>query len=257
MTDSAPDLTRKLIGFRQWTIDHDGSLYSAAGRVKWTPGVNRARCMHDAYQLARGEVPAHHPYEAPHPKCMCGLYAYHEPPAIWLARGDEHGRPGTVYGAIAVWGRVEVHADGFRAEHAQIVCLAFQPSWSWAFVREIENTAMGRSITAVPVDDLEDEALRHGTVIPGQLRPQPTKRPETEYAIARLRGGYFGSASLGMHYGSGGVGYPVGTMASFNSAPRPSSRRLCAVCGGTGRAAGASLRRRSCSTCAGTGVVGG
>lgn len=57
--------------------------------------------------------------------CGCGFHAWWEPEGLvgWRRIGGSHKRLTRVAGAIAAAGRVELHADGFRAELAQIVCL--------------------------------------------------------------------------------------------------------------------------------------
>lgn len=70
-----------------------------------------------------------HGRDSPRPNCGCGLYAHH-PRGRWadLALEHRHGRPGACGGIVAAWGRVEVHRDGFRAQHARPVALFLRAS---------------------------------------------------------------------------------------------------------------------------------
>ena len=72
--------------------------------------------------MARGATGHREP--APAPQCACGIYAYFEPhrrewsPAYgWL-----------VAGAVILWGRIEVHRGGMRAEYARAAALALPPA---------------------------------------------------------------------------------------------------------------------------------
>jgi hypothetical protein len=100
-----PLLTDVLPGFRAWELRNDGTLWPAAvARHPWEAGVNHARC----------EMGADH--DAPAPDCSCGLYAFH---TVHRQLSGE-----SVIGAIAAWGAMEVHADGFRAARARVIALA-------------------------------------------------------------------------------------------------------------------------------------
>jgi len=107
-----------IIGYREW---RSKDLWlSRIGPFSVGPEWNsdgtptRASCRSDW---------SHH---APDPECECGLYAYHP----WISSTDAdlrwfHAR--AVYGFIEAWGRIEVHAQGFRAEYARPVAF-IQPS---------------------------------------------------------------------------------------------------------------------------------
>lgn len=103
--DSSPLLlTQALPGVRAFGLDADGRLLPATGGTPWEPGINVARCGRGLGHLA------------PDPGCMCGLYAFH---ALHRQLRDS-----AVLAAIAAWGEMEVHRDGFRARFARVLALA-------------------------------------------------------------------------------------------------------------------------------------
>src|SRR3954454_2775598 len=106
MEAAAPDLIRAVIGFRQWRL-RGSELWSVRSDEAWTRGVQTSHCLSD------GE------HEAPQNGCTCGIYAWYAPPP----RTSSAGTSDLVAGAIAAWGRVELHAHGMRVERAMVVAL--------------------------------------------------------------------------------------------------------------------------------------
>jgi hypothetical protein len=98
-----------------------------------------------------------------------------------------------VGGAVALWGQVELHAHGIRAQHAMIVALALPFSWG-AKRRRLVRVAHALEVPTVPARRLKAAALEHGDVIPRSMRPPdttPNKRaapgppdPARLYAVA-------------------------------------------------------------------------
>jgi hypothetical protein len=178
MDTAAPDLIRAVIGFRQWRLRDDG-LRSLHADDRWERGLHTARCL--------GE----HAHEGPAPQneCTCGLYAWYAPPP----RTASAATPDLVAGAVAMWGRVELHAQGMRAQHAIIVALALPFSWGGKR-RRLLAVARALEVPAVPARRLKTAALEHGDVIPRRMRPPdttPNKRaapgepdPARLYAVA-------------------------------------------------------------------------
>lgn len=170
---SAPDFIEPVIGFRYWRL-RGSELWSLRGHERWARGVRTASCPVESHQ-------------APQPGCSCGLYAWHEPPPRSGATGD------LVAGAVALWGRIEVHAHGLRAEHAMVVALAL-PFSRGAKRRRLLAAADALEVPAVPARRLKAAALEHGAQIPKALRPPdltPNKRaapgdpdPARLYAVA-------------------------------------------------------------------------
>jgi hypothetical protein len=171
MEDSAPDLVTAVIGFRQWRLVN-GELWSFRADERWHRGAHTAHC------------PAHS-HIAPANGCTCGIYAWYSP----TPRGASALTPDLVGGAVAVWGQVELHAHGLRAQHAMVVALAL-PFSRGAKRRLIRAAADALEVAAVPARRLRAEALQHGDVIPRWMRPPdttPNKRAAPgEPAPARL-----------------------------------------------------------------------
>ena len=171
MEAPAPDLITAVIGFRQWRLCGD-ELWSFHATERWYRGVHTAHC------------PAH-AHQAPANGCTCGIYAWYSP----TPRGASALTADLVGGAVALWGQIELHAHGMRAQHAMVVALAL-PFSRGAKRRRIRAAAAALEVPAVPARRLKAEALAHGDVIPRQMRPPdttPNKRAAPgEPAPARL-----------------------------------------------------------------------
>jgi hypothetical protein len=171
MEGSAPDLITAVIGFRQWRLCGD-ELWSFRADEPWRRGVQSARC-------------GTHDHPAPANGCTCGIYAWYSPPP----RGASAMTPDLVAGAVALWGQIELHAHGMRAQYAMVVALALPFSWG-AKRRRIRAAAEALDVPAVPAHRLRATALAHGDVIPRRMRPPdttPNKRAAPgEPAPARL-----------------------------------------------------------------------
>jgi hypothetical protein len=154
---SAPDLVRPLIGFRQWRLHH-GVLYSLWTDDVWHGGLLRAHCRvsHDCSSGAR---------EAPDSECTCGIYAWHRQ----VPFGASHTRE-LVAGAVALWGAIEIHATGMRAQFARIAALTL-PVTRTRKRLELAITAGELGINLVPHRHLIAAAMAHGTPVPPNLRP--------------------------------------------------------------------------------------
>jgi hypothetical protein len=98
-----------------------------------------------------------------------------------------------VAGAVALWGQIELHAHGMRAQYAMVVALALPFSWGEKR-RRILAAADALEVPAVPARRLKSAALEHGKLIPRTMRPpdlEPNKRkapgepdPARLYAVA-------------------------------------------------------------------------
>jgi hypothetical protein len=178
MDAAAPDLVRAVIGFRQWRL-HDGGLWSLHADDRWGRGLQTARCLGEAA----------HDAPAPENQCTCGFYAWYSP----TPRTASVATADLVAGAVAMWGQVELHAHGMRAQHAMIVALALPFSWG-AKRRRLLAVARELEVPAVAARELKATALEHGDVIPRRMRPPdttPNKRaapgepdPARLYAVA-------------------------------------------------------------------------
>jgi hypothetical protein len=172
MQSATPDLARAVIGFRQWRL-HDEELWALHADERWGRGMLTAHCL------------SADDHEAPQNGCSCGYYAWYAPPP----RTASVATPDLVAGAVAIWGHVELHAHGMRAEHAMVVALAL-PFSRGAKRRRLLAAARSLEVPVVPARRLKAAALEHGDVIPRRMRPPdttPNKRAAPgEPAPARL-----------------------------------------------------------------------
>ena len=153
---AAPDLIDPVVGFRRWRVvgDHLSSPYIP---LRWDEPVVHARCYPANRGLLFGEGWLEEPHHAPHPRCKCGVYAWHRPPAPGPLPD-----PARVLGAVSLWGRIEVHTDGMRAEHARIDALGLVPELGSAHRRRMAGIAERLGVPLVPEREL-----------PGLARPVP------------------------------------------------------------------------------------
>jgi hypothetical protein len=173
MEGAAPDLIRPVIGFRQFRVV-GSELWSLHGQHRWLPGVQTAHCL---AEVAHDTPPVK--------GCTCGFYARYTP----APRTGSLATADLVGGAVALWGRIELHAHGMRAQHAMVVALAL-PASRGAKHRNTVAAADSLAISAVPARRLTATALAFGDVIPRAMRPpdvMPNKRAAPgEPAPARL-----------------------------------------------------------------------
>jgi hypothetical protein len=151
---SAPDLVEPVVGFRQWRLAGCGlsSLYSDE---HWPQAELRARC----------EVGVHDPADAPSKACSCGIYAYYDP----CPRTASAATPDFIGGVVVVWGRVELHATGMRAEYARVVALEL-PLSRGGKRRSLVEVAEGLGVAAVAHRELRAAAAEYGAPLQRSLR---------------------------------------------------------------------------------------
>jgi len=176
--ESAPTFSECVIGYRAWRADDEGLLWPLYSRHDpWLPGVNTARCQRSwqtrlALKWLWGErdqrvFGAATKHAAPAQDCACGLYTWRRPSRRWY----EHpalSTPPRIVGAVASWGHLQVHRDGFRAEHACVVTLAY-PDGVPAAAAALERLAARYRVEAVPLSELERAASRHGSPLPESI----------------------------------------------------------------------------------------
>ena len=145
---AAPDLARPIVAFRAWRLS-GGRLVSPFIPCRWDGRLMHAECYDANRTLTRGVGWLDEPHASPDPRCQCGIYGYFTPgtrswfgEALWCE------------GVISVWGRVELHADGLRAEHARVEALALPAEHDRLGADAVRSAA---AQLGVPV--LEDRAL--------------------------------------------------------------------------------------------------
>jgi hypothetical protein len=154
---AVPDLIEPVVGYRQWRL-RDAELWSVFADARWTRGTNTAHCA------APG---ATHAEAAPVSACTCGLYAWYRPcPRLGSAATAD-----LVAGAVAMWGAIEVHATGMRAQHAMVVALAL-PLARAAKRARVADVANALGVPAVPARRLSDTALAFGLPLARGLVPR-------------------------------------------------------------------------------------
>lgn len=150
-------------GLRQWSIYSEGSrlrLGSLNPSFIWPLDeiVDAACRRRNCFE----EEPEEH--DPPGAGCSCGVYAFHpsgregqalaESVVAPEGPGGPDGEGWPAYGVISAWGRIEVHEEGFRAQHATPVALLIGKDWhdsEWGAAID----ALGREygLAVVEIDD--------------------------------------------------------------------------------------------------------
>jgi hypothetical protein len=117
------EVIRPIIGYREWLLVGD-EILSPLARTPWNAAPMQAECLPSCRE-AQGlwRTASAHSGPAPAPGCVCGIYALFTP-----HRPGRRERLTFVRGAVVLWGRIEVHRRGMRAEFARIVTLALPSS---------------------------------------------------------------------------------------------------------------------------------
>jgi hypothetical protein len=160
-----PDLVEPVVGFRAWKVIDD-RLLSPYIPCEWEGPVMHARCYPANRSLLRGEGWLDVPHASPHPACRCGIYAYHQPGAQAY-----YGEWLWVEGMVTVWGRLEVHRNGLRAEHASVEALVV-PDEHDAVRRDASAAVAARlGVRLVEREAIELTAAQVGASMPRALLP--------------------------------------------------------------------------------------
>lgn len=201
---TAPDLTTEVVGYRQWYVTPALELRSAGvtSADPWNRGDNTAKCARVkevnpnsyAFDTAYQPNPCG---DCPGPNCECGFYALHDPSDHW------YGKSGTragmlafaftqptdplVSGIIVAWGALQVHHQGFRAQHARIAALALPETKRDQAVARAVAAVYG--VPCVPSNELPGIASEYGGTVPVEYRPDKPK-PKPATSLAQLVGGY-------------------------------------------------------------------
>jgi hypothetical protein len=172
----------KFRAYRAWTLDGYRLRSANPAGGHWTAGVNRAECRRSTYDRV---VPmptlwpapeldeARATHRAPDPRCRCGLYAWHEPEQL---TGFVAQRAELVYGAVLAWGRVEVHADGMRAQHARVEALALGVGERRRDEAKLRSIASALGVELVEWNELDVAADRCGRPLPDEMIAAATTR---------------------------------------------------------------------------------
>jgi hypothetical protein len=173
-----PDLLDPVYAFRDWRITADG-LTSPRTGVPWSGPVLAAECHpRTAESLIRP------PHDAPGRDCSCGIHGYFRP-GYETSKVDYRG----VTGIIKVWGEVELHHDGVRAQFAQVQALGVYARWTRRQKAAVNDVADELGVDLVDLHDLEEAAARYATAVPQGLVPaarRPRRRTQVPVPAARV-----------------------------------------------------------------------
>ena len=162
---AAPDLAAPVVAFRSWRVAGE-RLVSPFIPCRWEDRVMHATCFDANRTLTRGVGWLDAPHESPHEACQCGIYGYYSPgPRSWF------GEAYWCEGVVSAWGRLVVHSDGFRAEHARVEALAVPHGLRPFGAAQVHRAAAKLGVAVVAHDELEDYANRLGGSVPEALRP--------------------------------------------------------------------------------------
>jgi hypothetical protein len=183
--DAAPDLQGEVLGWRDWKVTAYGDLTSRNTHAVWRPGPNKALCSFAG---------AERDHLAPQGECDCGFYGLHEPnddvlfgcssartSSLWtLASWGSGEHNDNVRGLFAAWGKLCVHATGFRSEWAEVVCLVHPDP--------TPRVQRASNYYDVPLFSDQAEALAYAIgrgygLVPDDMRPaEERKRPRASGA---------------------------------------------------------------------------
>jgi hypothetical protein len=165
---AAPDLAAAVVAFRSWRLA-GGRLMSPFVPCRWQGRVLHAACLDANRNLTRGVGWLSEPHRSPHEACQCGIYAYHTPgPRPWF------GEAYWCEGVVSAWGRLVVHADGFRAEHVRVEALAVPENLTRIGAAHVDRAATDLGVPVIAHDELRGFAARLGGGVPAALRPART-----------------------------------------------------------------------------------
>jgi hypothetical protein len=144
-----PLYSSAVVGYRSWRRVGDG-LGALSVQEMWSPGTNTAICSEPTHFYAGHQHRRHSGLPSPAPGCSCGIYAYHSPE-----------RPmGPIVGAVVGWGDMEVHRDGWRAQHAVVVALL-----AWHEVAAVDDLTY--AFGTASEEDVRDLAAAYGVPVAG------------------------------------------------------------------------------------------
>lgn len=174
-----PDLTQRVIGYRQWNVDSDYNL-KAVGMTAakpWVPGPQHAVCLasNSGYRMPCLPVAD--------PDCHCGFYALHK---LEDAHGygglspRSYGAAGVVQGIVTGWGRLAVHREGYRAEYIEVMAIICPdekmvsngPQECKRFPHLYQQVAKKYNVPLIKYSNAESYATEFGARMPESLMPK-------------------------------------------------------------------------------------
>jgi hypothetical protein len=171
-----PDLIEPVVAFRSWRVV-DGALRSVYLPFFWTERDVEATCMGAEAPDSNAPRSAPPGHNAPDRGCTCGVYAYYEPD-MNFSTVDHRG----VIGIVSLWGTIELHDDGMRAQHARVEALALYARWTTRQIEAVREVARDLGVDLVDLDEVKDAARRYGRHISRELVPGAARDPQTSGA---------------------------------------------------------------------------
>jgi hypothetical protein len=178
---AAPDLLDPVYAFRDWRITGDG-LTSPRTGVLWQGPVLAAEC-----RPRTAESLISPPHRAPGRDCTCGIHGYFRP-GYETSKVDYRG----VTGIITVWGEVELHQEGLRAQFARIEALGLYARWTSRQKAAVTEVADELGVDVVDLYELEEAAAGYATPVPEGLVPAAPPSPRSRRMPAAARVLIFG-----------------------------------------------------------------
>jgi hypothetical protein len=174
----APDLTQKVIGFRQWPYvsrgEETGLKSAGMGDYFWKPGPNLATCL-KTKSSRYGQIPTPC-LPVANPFCECGFYALHRLEAATHYQG--------VTGIVLGWGRISVHDSGWRSQWVEILALINTEGGKPDAI--LRSAAEQYGVPILSKDIAKEYAKEFGDYIPMSLRPSEQTNAQREaHAIAK------------------------------------------------------------------------
>ena len=155
-----------VVGYRSWRIVN-GRLLSPFIPCRWEGRELHAECYDANRGLVRGEGWLKGPHASPHPACRCGIYAHHRP-----GLRTYHGELSACEGVVTAWGRLVVHGDGWRAQHARVEALAHPTGSAARLGGVVQEIAEQLGVPLVRREELADVAGAVGGPVPDALLPR-------------------------------------------------------------------------------------
>ena len=176
------------VGYRFWRVDPDdawtrGRLQSPVAETLWPPlETLEAKCQtRPDLRLARVGLHRHDLARvSPEPACSCGIYAYHEIAPMTRALREE---PYMFGGAVLCWGRIVIHPEGIRAQHARplALCRPESPGVQQRTAVLLQEVTKEYAIPLLELRDLVAYASEFGA----SYKPEPA--PPSRQGLDRVR----------------------------------------------------------------------
>lgn len=180
MSDRAPDLIERVVGFRSFKLrrgydEGDEMVLVAPYKKTVWRGVMEAACYGN--------------HQAPDAECGCGLYGLWTPHG---AAGYSNDSAVRVIAGCTFWGRMRVHSTGVRAQFAEVHAVHLfgggvemspgmralaraDPAYFQATYVDVPGPTIGDRLGLIECDfdSLEMVTMEFGAKLPAHMRPDP------------------------------------------------------------------------------------